>query len=80
MAEDGASTPVAFDTLSVIAGHSDSYRQAVSYDGSPTQTPDPYFAALRDREFARLDETGLAYLDYTGSAIPAARLHETATS
>jgi selenocysteine lyase/cysteine desulfurase len=35
---------------------------------------DPYFAALRDREFARLDEAGLAYLDYTGSAIPAARL------
>jgi len=35
--------------------------------------PDPYFAALRDKEFARLDEAGLAYLDYTGSALPAAR-------
>jgi selenocysteine lyase/cysteine desulfurase len=34
---------------------------------------DPVFAALRAREFARLDGTGLAYLDYTGSALPAAR-------
>ena len=34
---------------------------------------DPLFALLRDREFARLDESGLAYLDYTGSALPAAR-------
>lgn len=34
---------------------------------------DPLFAALREREFARLDENGLAYLDYTGSALPAAR-------
>jgi selenocysteine lyase/cysteine desulfurase len=42
-----------------------------------TATPDPYFAALRDREFARLDEAGIAYLDYTGSAIPAARLLRT---
>ena len=36
-------------------------------------TRDPLFTALRDREFARLDEIGLAYLDYTGSALPAAR-------
>jgi len=35
--------------------------------------PDPYFASLRGEEFARLDEAGLAYLDYTGSALPAAR-------
>jgi selenocysteine lyase/cysteine desulfurase len=33
---------------------------------------DGFFATLRDREFSRLDETGLAYLDYTGSALPAA--------
>jgi len=39
-----------------------------------TSAADPYFAALRDREFERLDRIGLAYLDYTGSAIPAARL------
>ena len=32
---------------------------------------DPRFAA-RTREFARLDDTDLAYLDYTGSALPAA--------
>lgn len=33
----------------------------------------PYdFAALRAREFSRLDERGLAYLDYTGSALHAA--------
>ncbi len=37
---------------------------------------DPFFDALRRREFARLDQTGLAYLDYTGSALPAAcQLH-----
>jgi selenocysteine lyase/cysteine desulfurase len=34
---------------------------------------DPLFAKLRAEEFARLDERGLAYLDYTGSALPAAR-------
>jgi selenocysteine lyase/cysteine desulfurase len=28
-----------------------------------------FFAALRAREFSRLDEHGLAYLDYTGSAL-----------
>jgi selenocysteine lyase/cysteine desulfurase len=32
------------------------------------------FDALRRREFARLDEAGEIYLDYTGSAIPAASL------
>src|SRR5205085_1797769 len=34
---------------------------------------DPIFATVRAEEFARLDEAGLAYLDYTGSALPAAR-------
>ncbi|HEY2377856.1 MAG TPA: aminotransferase class V-fold PLP-dependent enzyme [Gemmatimonadaceae bacterium] len=34
---------------------------------------DPIFAALRQKEFGRLDENRLAYLDYTGSALPAAR-------
>lgn len=33
---------------------------------------DPYFDDLRAREFATLDQVGLAYLDYTGSALPAA--------
>jgi selenocysteine lyase/cysteine desulfurase len=33
----------------------------------------PLIAELRVREFAHLDETGLAYLDYTGSALPAAK-------
>ena len=33
-------------------------------------------AALRTREFARLDETGDAYLDYTGSALAPASLVE----
>jgi selenocysteine lyase/cysteine desulfurase len=28
-----------------------------------------YFASLREREFPRLDQQGLAYLDYTGSAL-----------
>ena len=39
------------------------------------ETPalDPFFARLRAREFPRLDETGLAYLDYTGSALPSMR-------
>lgn len=32
------------------------------------------FDALRRREFARLDDAGEVYLDYTGSAIPAASL------
>ena len=32
------------------------------------------FDALRRQEFARLDEAGEIYLDYTGSAIPAASL------
>jgi selenocysteine lyase/cysteine desulfurase len=36
-------------------------------------TLDLYFARLRQREFAGLDQSGLAYLDYTGSAVPAAR-------
>jgi selenocysteine lyase/cysteine desulfurase len=30
---------------------------------------DPYFTELRRREFGRLDEQHLAYLDYTGSAL-----------
>ena len=34
---------------------------------------DPFFDALRRTEFARLDQSGLVYLDYTGSALPAAR-------
>lgn len=34
---------------------------------------DPFFSALRAREFPQLDATGLAYLDYTGSALPAVR-------
>ena len=33
------------------------------------RTADPYFAELRQREFARLDREGLAYLDYAGSAL-----------
>ena len=33
---------------------------------------DPLFAELRSREFSRLDALGLAYLDYTGSALPGA--------
>jgi len=32
------------------------------------------FAALREREFARLDDGGHAYLDYTGSALYPDRL------
>ena len=32
-----------------------------------------FFAALRAREFPQLDTTGLAYVDYTGSALPALR-------
>jgi selenocysteine lyase/cysteine desulfurase len=34
---------------------------------------DPLFAALRRQEFSRLDRTGHAYLDYTGSALYAER-------
>jgi selenocysteine lyase/cysteine desulfurase len=33
---------------------------------------DDFFAELRAREFAKLNETGLAYVDYTGSALPTA--------
>jgi len=33
-----------------------------------------YFSALREREFSRLDATGCAYLDYTGSALYAESL------
>ena len=33
-----------------------------------------WFAALREREFARLDRSGEAYLDYTGAALYAASL------
>ncbi|MEZ5319028.1 MAG: aminotransferase class V-fold PLP-dependent enzyme [Vicinamibacterales bacterium] len=37
---------------------------------SPVSTVvDPVFAAIRSREFARLDARGQAYLDYTGSAL-----------
>ena len=34
---------------------------------------DAFFARMRAREFPQLDATGLAYLDYTGSALPALR-------
>ena len=34
---------------------------------------DTFFATLRAREFPQLDATNLAYLDYTGSALPASR-------
>jgi selenocysteine lyase/cysteine desulfurase len=37
-----------------------------------TASADRYFDDLRAREFATLDGVGLAYLDYTGSALPAA--------
>jgi selenocysteine lyase/cysteine desulfurase len=43
-------------------------RPAPSSTGAET-----FFDALRRTEFARLDQCGLAYLDYTGSALPAAR-------
>lgn len=33
------------------------------------ETERDFFAALRRREFARLDATGIAYLDYTGSGL-----------
>jgi selenocysteine lyase/cysteine desulfurase len=35
---------------------------------------DRYFSALREREFSRLDATGCAYLDYTGSGLYAESL------
>jgi selenocysteine lyase/cysteine desulfurase len=37
---------------------------------APADALDRYFAALRAREFPRLDELGLAYLDYAASALP----------
>ena len=37
-----------------------------------TSAIDPFVAELRAREFGRLDREGLAYLDYTGSALYAA--------
>ena len=37
-----------------------------------TSAIDPIVAELRSREFGRLDREGLAYLDYTGSALYAA--------
>jgi len=40
----------------------------------PIEAVDEFFADLRDREFARLDERAVAYLDYAGSALPAASL------
>jgi selenocysteine lyase/cysteine desulfurase len=46
---------------------------AVHQSAAEDATLDDYFAQLREREFARLDQSGLAYLDYTGSAVPAAR-------
>jgi len=41
---------------------------------APEQAPTPDFAALRAREFGRLDDGGHAYLDYTGSALYPDRL------
>ena len=41
-------------------------------DVAPADALDRYFAALRAREFARLDALGLAYLDYAASALPGA--------
>jgi selenocysteine lyase/cysteine desulfurase len=41
---------------------------------APTEAHDrAYFASLRAREFARLDQVGEAYLDYTGSGLHADR-------
>lgn len=40
----------------------------------PVEAADPFFTDLRRTDFARLDRSGIAYLDYTGSALPAARL------
>jgi selenocysteine lyase/cysteine desulfurase len=40
----------------------------------------PDFDALRRREYARLDDAGEVYLDYTGSAIPAASVIAAHTS
>ncbi|HTM27292.1 MAG TPA: aminotransferase class V-fold PLP-dependent enzyme [Vicinamibacterales bacterium] len=39
---------------------------------SPIRLADGFFAELREREFARLDENGIAYLDHGGSAPHAA--------
>lgn len=44
---------------------------------APTASPDDdrrFFEELREREFARLDRVGVAYLDYTGSALHPQRL------
>ena len=41
--------------------------------GASATGADPFFDALRRTEFARLDQLNLAYLDYTGSALPGAR-------
>ena len=41
---------------------------------TPTRAAAPDFAALRSREFGRLDDGGHAYLDYTGSALYPDRL------
>jgi selenocysteine lyase/cysteine desulfurase len=50
--------------LDVAASH------AVSSGGASAPLRDaPWFAALREREFSRLDRSGEAYLDYTGSAL-----------
>ena len=38
----------------------------------PLATPASVFDELREREFARLDEAGVSYLDYAGSALYAA--------
>lgn len=40
---------------------------------APAAARDPFMHELRAREFARLDRDGLAYLDYTGSALYAER-------
>ncbi|HLJ50551.1 MAG TPA: aminotransferase class V-fold PLP-dependent enzyme [Bryobacteraceae bacterium] len=41
---------------------------------TPLRVVAPDFAALRQREFARLDATGCVYLDYTGAALYPASL------
>ena len=38
----------------------------------PVALVDEFFADLRDREFGQLDDRDVAYLDYGGSALPAA--------
>jgi selenocysteine lyase/cysteine desulfurase len=47
--------------------------RAVSAERQAPHDIDPVFAELRQREFARLDRAGHAYLDYTGSALYAER-------